>query len=383
MELYFLDAQRDRTRVEAVWRSLIATGNYSYFLSWAWVETWLDTLRERGLPLELAVVRDADGDVAAFFLGRRKRIRHGMISSRTLFFNATGDRAVDRLYIEYNAIPCRRQISGGLERLLGLLPKNWDELVLPGLDPAQFPGSVLAAGAGQRRTVYEKRQPAHAVDLERVRACGGDYLSLLGPTVRSQIRRSQRLYREMGEARLEAASSVGEALAAFDEMLELHRDAWARRGRRSNFDTPYVSGFHRSLIERRFAAGEIELLRLRVGNQAVGCLYNLRYQGRVYCYQSGFRLDADNRLKPGLVCHAEAVQRSAREGERWYDFLAGDDRYKVSLATDSYWLSWVTVQQPRVLLSLERWARAAWQRRRGQGEGPEYEPAGGTRRDHA
>ncbi|HEX5513563.1 MAG TPA: GNAT family N-acetyltransferase, partial [Gammaproteobacteria bacterium] len=260
MELYFLDAQRDRPRVEAVWRSLIATGNYSYFLSWAWVETWLDTLGERGLPLELAVVHDADGDVAAFFLGRRKRVRHGMISSRTLFFNATGDRSVDCLYIEYNAIPCRRQITGGLERLLGLLPKNWDELVLPGLDPAQFPGSVLGAGAGagagagQRRTVHEKQQPAHAVDLERVRACGGDYLSLLGTNVRSQIRRSQRLYREMGEARLEAASSVGQALAAFDEMLELHRDAWARRGRRSNFDTPYVSGFHRRLIERRFAA---------------------------------------------------------------------------------------------------------------------------------
>lgn len=359
MQIYFLDPQQERRRVEEVWRSLLADGDYDYFLSWPWVETWLDVAAERRLNVQLAVFSDRGEDVAACFLGRRRRVRRRLIRSRTLFLNATGDRALDNLYVEYNAILTRRRFACSLDQLVRELPGGWDELVMPGLDPRRFPGSVLATEPGSRLAVNDKRQPAYLVDLESVRRRDGDYLSMLGKSTRSQVRRSLRLYRERGEVRLEAPETTAQALEMFTEMLEMHRAAWAQRGRQSNFDTPCVTGFHYRLIERRFEAGDIQLLRLRVGDETVGCLYNLVQGGQVYCYQSGFRFETDNRLKPGLVCHVEAVLRNARAGASYYNFLAGEDRYKANLATDCHWLHWVTVQQPRVLLAFERWLRVA------------------------
>ena len=42
-----------------------------------------------------------------------------------------------------------------------------------------------------------------------------------------------------------------------------------------------------------------------------------------------------------------------------YDFLAGDDRYKRSLATHGGRLFWLTLQKRRLSFSLERGLRAA------------------------
>ena len=82
-------------------------------------------------------------------------------------------------------------------------------------------------------------------------------------------------------------------------------------------------------------------------------------------YQSGIAYEADNRLKPGLVCHAHAVAYNAAAGHRIYDFLGGEARYKKSLSTDAAHvreLTWSTIQRPRFRFALEARARLvrAW-----------------------
>ena len=62
------------------------------------------------------------------------------------------------------------------------------------------------------------------------------------------------------------------------------------------------------------------------------------HHGTVAFYQSGFRYEADNRLKPGLVTHALVIQACLDRGLDVYDFLASEvagSRYKQSLATDN------------------------------------------------
>ena len=50
--------------------------------------------------------------------------------------------------------------------------------------------------------------------------------------------------------------------------------------------------------------------RLRAGGRELGYLYNFAHRGIVHAYRSGFRHDPDPRLKPGLVGHSLAVERS-------------------------------------------------------------------------
>src|SRR5262249_55298343 len=63
-------------RVADVWRTLEEHARPSYFLTWGWIENWLSCLPTDNLP-RLAVVSGASGPFAAFFVGRRRLVRHG------------------------------------------------------------------------------------------------------------------------------------------------------------------------------------------------------------------------------------------------------------------------------------------------------------------
>jgi len=346
----------ERSRIRDAWCALEAASPPPYFLSWAWVETWLDCL-PASAALTLCVARRAGSPVAAFFLGTRTRWRHRVLPSRELHWNMTGHPAYDEICIEYNGM-VHDGAPPPLAEIVARLPGDWDEVYLPALDadgPVARGLAGLGTGVASLRVRTENRIPAPTVDLARVRA-GGDYLKLLGGSTRSQIRRSQKLYGARGKLALEVAATPAQAAAVFDELVDLHRRAWRDRGEAGAF-LPFVHEFHRRLIERRFAAGEIQLLRVRAGDTTVGCLYNFVWRGDVLFYQSGLAYETDGKLKPGLVCHALAVEHAARAGHRWYDFLAGQSRYKQSLATDARALVWVRIQKPRLRFALEDLAR--------------------------
>jgi CelD/BcsL family acetyltransferase involved in cellulose biosynthesis len=356
----------ERARIQAIWTELAAVARPSYFLSWPWVENWLDVLPP-DVRVQLAVVHAGGAPSAAFFLGSRRTLRHGFVPSRVRFLNCTGVSDYDKLVIEYNAW-LAADATLTLRAVLDLLPGHWDELVLPALDAAAPPGDRLENDLGPYQLKVEGRVPCAVVDLERVRA-EGDYLKLLSRNGRSQLRRAAKLYAEQGPLRLEIPATLDAALAVFAELLELHEKTWRARGEGGAF-IPFVRAFHDRLIRRRFDSGEIQLLRLLSGGDTVGCLYNFVWDGVVYFYQSGIRYQEDGRLKPGMLCHVEAVRHNAAAGHRLYDFLAGDSQYKQSLATGARDLVWARIQKPLLRFRVEdalrrfrRWARA---RKRGQ-----------------
>jgi len=363
-------AAAERSRIRDVWSGLEAASRPSYFLSWAWVETWLDALPDTA-PVALHVVRRGGAPVAAFFVGARTRWRHHIVRSRSLHWNQTGFNEFDEICIEYNGI-VHDGAPPPLAEIVAQLP-GWDEIYLRALD-ADSPLARGASAPDGARLRVDGRKPSPLVDLARVRDAG-DYLKLLGSSTRSQIRRAQKLYGARGKLALEVAATPAEAAAIFDELVALHRRSWAERGEPGAF-VPFVHDFHRRLIERRFSAGEIQLLRVRAGNTTVGCLYNFVCRGEVSFYQSGLTYETDGKLKPGLVCHALAIEHAARAGHGHYDFLAGDSRYKQSLATGARELVWLRIQKPRLQFAIEDAARSVRDRLRARrAAGGPAEPA--------
>jgi CelD/BcsL family acetyltransferase involved in cellulose biosynthesis len=329
-------------RAETIWRDLERTSRPAYFLTWGWIENWLAMLPRGEVPA-LAVIRDGDEIAGAFFLGRRMLLRHHVLPSRAVFVNATGVARHDELWIEHNQILGRGCTLG---RLIDLLPDDWDELFLPGADRDAL-GALDVPGGCRVRIVRET--PSPFVDLARVRQAG-DYLAVVSANTRSQIRRARR---RVGACELEVAASVAEALACYGELVALHTECWRARGEPGVFADPWFERFHRRLIERRFAHGEIQLVRLRAGARTIGCLYNLVANGRVLFYQSGLAAFDDPVVKPGHLCHAAAIARCADEGHAVYDFLGGRDRYKASLATGATELVWLCVQRDRLRFAIE------------------------------
>lgn len=326
---------------ERIWGDLEAASRPAYFLTWAWVSNWLACLPRNHAPW-LAVIVAAGAPLAAFFLAKRLIVRSRVMPSRALYFNTTGVPRLDLLWIEYNGL-VGRDIPLG--ELLPLLPYGWDEMYLPGLRADAFGGLTTTHDT---RVVIDRRAPAPYVDLAKARA--KDYLSTLSGQTRSQVRRAQR---EAGETTVELARDAAGAIDIYSELTSLHAAQWRAKGKPGAFADPWFDRFHRTLITDRFAHGEIQLVRVRNAQGPIGCLYNFVHDGRVLQYQSGFKTFENEKLKPGFICHAAAIEHAVAAGHDVYDFLAGDQRFKKQLATDETSLVWARVQRRRLRFLVE------------------------------
>jgi CelD/BcsL family acetyltransferase involved in cellulose biosynthesis len=349
----WIDPFTEPAAVRAVWEALAEPAKASYFLSWPWVENWLGSLPPTA-RLQLLVMMQGETPVAAGFLGRRTMLRNRVVPSRALILNGTGWPEFDEICVEHNAWLASGPL--GLRDVLDALPQVWDELLLDALDA--IPDAESVADAWPIRLKIRERRPCYLVDLEKVRSArDADYLSLLAGDLRSQIKRSYKLYQARGPIALEVATEPEHARDIFSELVALHQTTWKKRGEPGAFATPYFLRFHQRLIEGRIPHGEIQLMRIRAGTSTIGCLYNFVWHGTVSFYQSGVAYESDNRLKPGLLCHVEAIRHNAGAGHRLYDFLAGDARYKRGLSTDVREMVWATVQRPRLRFLAEDFAR--------------------------
>lgn len=319
----------DFAALEAEWRALETRAAPSFFQSWSWI----GCLAEERFPDPVLLRARAGGETVGLALFNRR--------GRTLSLTESGDPALDAPFIEHNA----PLVAGGPEIAAALLRAAWQvpkvsRLVLGGVAPAL---AEAAGGHGFRRQL----RGAPFVDLAAVQGQGGDYLSSRSPNTRQQIRRSLRHFAAAGALSLARAGTAAEAAAWLDALVALHTASWQRRGKPGAFATEFLRRFHAALVASSFARDELDLLRLTAGSAVVGYLYNFRLGGRVYAYQSGFdTTDAASQARPGLCLHALAIQQALDRGDGVYDFLAGDVRYKQSLATGSQDLAWVELARP-------------------------------------
>lgn len=337
-------------RVAAFWQALAPRRPASFFLTWHWVGCWL---RESGVSPILVRATRGDAPVGAAILCRPEDAAGSRLAPM-LCLTSVGGGAIDSPFIEYNGFIAAADGTGEIERAIAArllaLPSltgragepPWTHLLLPGVDANM---RALVAACGLRVRVLAER-PSPFIDLAAMRRSGAAYLDTRSRNLRQQVRRSMRLFEGEGPLELTAAGTLGEAYAMFQELKALHQAQWTARGKPGAFAEPFFERFHRALIEDAWPAGKIDLLRLTAGARTLGCLYNFRHEGRAYAYQSGFAWDDDARRKPGLVAHTLAAQRYLAAGLDRYLLLAGEGRYKTSLATHADTLFWLEARRP-------------------------------------
>lgn len=352
------------------WVTLLEkTGAVSAFLSERWVSTWIHTFGER-MSTSGLVWRDQAGQPVGCALLSVPSGRVGLFRISSAFLNASGAWEVGCDHNDVLVLEAHR--ARVYDDLVSVFRSSGvDEVRLDGVNPDLF-RQMSRRWSFPGWDSYTSESPY--IDLAAIRASGRRYLQHLSANTRSQIRRSIRLYEErFGPGSVEVAGGPGEALAWFDELVELHERSWRMRGRQGGFGGD-ARAFHRSLI--RSGAGSsgdglaVDLVRVRFGGETVGLIYNLVCRGRISFYQSGLRYDADGRFKPGFVSHALAVDHYLRHDGLEYDLLGGESepvQYKRSLTTERRPLHWAQLVDPGPKMALLRSLHMAWDRMRGMG----------------
>ncbi|MEX1032214.1 MAG: GNAT family N-acetyltransferase [Cellvibrionaceae bacterium] len=337
-----LPAHENLEKIEATWRQLTDNFPHSYFLSWGWMESWLASQQDTSNILCIFGYRDST-PCFGFFVGYNNYRKYGFYPTRSAHLNATGKANKDIITIEYNGILSAVDSPPIFPSLLFSPPlKACNEFVFPGTTGAF---ATMIRDHCKNFYLTTNEQLSYYTDLSLIRGKNGDYLSILSSNKRQQIRRSIKEYEKGGMVQCQHATSSGEAETMFDEMGELHTEAWRKRGKNGSFVSAHWVHFHKTLIRNRFSSGEIHISKIFTQEKTLGYIYGFIYNDTFLFCQCGFHYEKNNKLRPGIVSHYILIQYFAERGLALYDFLAGDSDYKRSLSTNRTAVYWLALQR--------------------------------------
>lgn len=333
----------DFNALERLWSDLEPKADSSFFQSWFWTGCLVE---ERFCDPVVLTVRADDCVVGlGLFNNRRRRF----IGRPTLWLGESGNPVYDAIFIEHNGLLLDRsqpkELLGAC--LLAAQRGKIDEIqagrgrliMLSGVGD-----EYIAATRALSRVRVLVSRAAPFVDLATIRERGKEFLDCTSANTRYQIRRSNRRYAEVGPIAIQRAKDVDDAQDFLTSLAGFHQSYWLRRGKPGAFANPLFERFHRTLINRAFASGGTDLLKISAGDKVIGYLYNLTWRGQICAYQSGFDYALSHpHQKPGLTCHHTAIEMYLTQGARRYDFLAGAQQYKTSLSSDTENIHWLRV----------------------------------------
>ena len=177
--VFYLEDLPPLSELEREWRKLEAVGNPSFFTSWHWIGTLLSALPPASRPKLLR--GNAGGETVALALlgANQTRRRRGLVRSRCLYLNETGDPRFDALTIEHNGI-----LAAAEWELV-----VWDELI-GWFASLRGEADELHVGGSQRRLPevalgkwglgwHETPLPSYSIDLRRLENSDGELYPVL------------------------------------------------------------------------------------------------------------------------------------------------------------------------------------------------------------
>jgi CelD/BcsL family acetyltransferase involved in cellulose biosynthesis len=303
-------------RLEAVgraaWEDLrAATRLRSPFLSWAWQSEWVHAFAA-DRRLEIRTVEDADGAL----IGILPLFDAGAGLQRIIGGADVSD------YLDVLAVAGREEdVWTALLQSRAAEPETWQLHAVPATSPTvtALPSLATACGLAAAVTV-EERCPV--LDLP---GSWDDYLAALPSKHRHELqRKTRRLRREAGDARVSVARRREEIETRFGDFFDLHRRS--RVGKERFMDARMEKFFRRAVGELADLGGAA-LWFLDLPNGPAAGFVVLEWDGTVGLYNSGFHPDRAA-LAPGLVLLVHVIEDAILRGKRRFDFLRGEERYK-------------------------------------------------------
>jgi CelD/BcsL family acetyltransferase involved in cellulose biosynthesis len=308
-----LELLGDLAEARGEWAAL-AERSGNVFSTWEWAAAWWRHLGHGRLLL--AACRSDDGELAAIL----PLYQSGRRPLRTLRFlgHGPGD--------ELGPVAARAQLPAAaraLGRLLSETEADWD--VFLGDDLPAEPDWLSLAGA---RTIQRTASPVLEID-----GMGwDDFLGSRTRSFREQLRRQQRRLARDHAVRYRLVTDRAQLSPAMTTLIALHGARWHSAGGTRAF-AGRLADFHRDFAGRALDNDWLRLFVLELDDRPAAALYNFRYGGSEWYYQSG-RDPTYDRWSVGFLLQCHAIREAIEQGMRQYRFLRGAEPYKYRFAVD-------------------------------------------------
>jgi CelD/BcsL family acetyltransferase involved in cellulose biosynthesis len=298
------------------------------FRSWQWLFNWWGCY---GGDYELFVlsVRDDAGQLVG---AAPLCLSHTAARGRVLRFLGSGEVCSERLTLL--ATPEHEEaVAAAAAQWLVEASKarrdsdRWDLLELTAVDSQDLAVQALAKHFEQEGCRVHRREglPCWRVDLP---ASWEEYLAAFSNSSRWQLRRLQRRAFDRGRAVVQTVRRAEELERGMDILVDLHQRRWRSLGQPGCFASPRFSRFLHEAAQALLEAGQLRLHWIELEGRPAAAAFHFAGGGAVYSYQGGIHPAMLNQ-SPGSLLHLATIQEAIRERQHTYDFLRGDEPYKM------------------------------------------------------
>jgi CelD/BcsL family acetyltransferase involved in cellulose biosynthesis len=146
----------------------------------------------------------------------------------------------------------------------------------------------------------------------------------------AHFRKKLRYYRRSleREGALSFETPTAETIDAFmTELFDLHAARWKQRGLPGMLADSVDQAFHRQVARGMLETGSLRMYLMRVKETPAAIFYGFAHHGTIYYYLSGYD-PALEKVSPGTVIVAHAIEQAVRDRATTFDFLRGAEDYK-------------------------------------------------------
>lgn len=326
------------------WLLLESQSDCSFFLTWAWIDLWLQQIHS---PFFLLKGTKGAEVVALSIIFKKTRKVFGLFAIEQWWINRTGHEAYDQCWIEENDfLICSSQPLLVRNAIVAFLNKqtSWQELIL-GMSHSKTIAELAEISPEKNVILDDKGYGVNYGEMKNTY----EY-DVLSRNTRQKIRQSEKLLASQGELSFHVLTSEEEKKRCFDDIANLHIARWQNTLTPSGFKNPYFT----NMLVNLFKNKSVEISCVKINELAVAYLINIKYNNKIYFYLSALKPISNPKIKLGLLIQKKAVEHYKEIGIEYYDFLAGDARYKGSLSNDSYRQKMVCFYKPSLLLKTEK-----------------------------
>ncbi|GAA6204820.1 GNAT family N-acetyltransferase [Thalassotalea sp. SU-HH00458] len=347
--------QDDFLSLKKTWMKIEKRAKPSFFLSWKWIGSWLNIISKNKTVI-LVTAQQNNTIVGLGIFVEKLTTRHCILKSKQWYLHRTGDEKEDQIWIENNDFLIQKKDKTLIKNVM------WEHLVSKQNQVDEFIVNVSKKSEFKElpsfsnyQCIKENRDIGYKVTLNKDLTTE-QYLNSLSKNTRQQFRRSIKELESIGEIKFDVIQEKEQQLKVLEKTQFWHINKWKNTKTPSGFENHFFTTFHSLCIQEEHPNAKTYLTTLSLNKEIIGCLYLLQQQNCFYFYLSNLKPIIDNKIKLGITLHILMINWIIEKSSEtaYYDFLAGDSRYKKSLSTSKDEYFKLTLQRSAIKFKIEK-----------------------------
>lgn len=317
-----------------VWNALVSSMKTpSFFCTWEWVYTWLEHFGYSYAPVILFIYDDEE---LKGILPLALHISSDFLRARTLSYCTSVELSpdhVDLISSDSDAEQCIKSAIGFLKAEY----HDWDVIRLSLLSEES---NIFTATSGKILGLTSDICQNSVSPYISINGSFKEFICGIDGNIRNAIIRKQKKLNAQGfKYGLYEHDEISQGLR---DLFHLHELRAKSKNIKSSFTGQKLFDFHADLLMRTDGEGKPWLRFIGNSGKAISAFYGFSCGDRLFYYQIG--LDPDwEQYSPGTILMYEVIKEAFSKGYREFDFLRGNEAYK---------MSWTKMQRPLYSISI-------------------------------